>query len=269
VIRGVWVGLGAVLAVAASLGPTTAAPGESRAGLEVMQKQRQLHRLEDEHALIQMRLVSKLGSEKLRTLSSDTRTAADDRHQVLVRFLAPPDIARTGLLVWETADGEDDQWLYLPATRRVKRIPASGKKNRFMGTDFAHEDMRPEALARHAYTLIGSELVEGGDTFVVEARPATPEQARDSGYSRRTLWIRKDSYVTVKVEYYDPAGRLLKVLTARQYVTVRGAAQRANEMEMHDVQAGSRTIMRVERRMVNRGLPDGFFHESELTRGGS
>jgi hypothetical protein len=261
--------LAAVLAVASSLGPTTAATGDSRDGLEIMKKQRQLHQVADEHALIQMRLVSKLGREKHRTLSSYTRVTADDRHQVLLRFLAPPDIARTGLLVWETDDGEDDQWLYLPASRKVKRIPASGKKNRFMGTDFAHEDLRPEAIARHAYTLVRSEVADGEDTFVIEARPATPGHARDSGYSRRTLWIRKDSYVTVKIEYYDPVGRLLKTLTPRQYVNVSGAAQRANEMEMHDVQAGSRTFMRVERRTLNSGLTESFFTELELMRGGS
>ena len=259
--------LGAVLAVAASLFPTTAYAADPDSGREIMEQQRKLHRLRDEHVLIQMRLVSKLGSEKLRTLSSYTLMTANDRHKVLLRFLAPPDIANTGLLVWESGDGEDDQWLYLPATRKVKRIPASGKKNRFMGTDFAHEDMRPEALGLYTYALVRSEIMDGHDSFVIEARPATPEHARDSGYSLRTLWVRKDSYVTVKIEYYDKAGRLLKVLTPRRYVNVLGAAQRADEMEMHDVQAGSRTIMSVERRTLNSGLKENFFTEVELTRG--
>lgn len=262
-------GAGLVLAFALSLGPTSTGRADPSTGPEVMEKQRKLHRLNDEHALIAMRLLSRLGREKLRTLSSHTLATVDDRHKVLLRFLAPPDIANTGLLVWETGHGEDDQWLYLPASRKVKRIPASGKKNRFMGTDFAHEDMRPEALARHAYTLVRSEVVEGHDTFVIEARPATPDLARDSGYGFRTLWIRKDTYVTVKIDYYDKAGRRLKVLTPREYVNVLGSAWRANEMEMHDVQAGSRTIMRVERRTVNGGLKEGFFTELELTRGGS
>ena len=70
-----------------------------------------------------------------------------------------------------------------------------------------------------------------------------------------------------KIEYYDKAGRLLKVLTPRRYVNVLGAAQRADEMEMHDVQAGSRTIMSVERRTLNSDLKENFFTEVELTRG--
>lgn len=261
--------LGAALAVAASLGPVSGASADSHTGPEVMKKQRSLHRVTDEHTLIAMRLVGKLGGEKLRTLSSYTLAKADHHHKVLLRFLAPPDIASTGLLVWEAGSGEDDQWLYLPASRKVKRIPTSSKKNRFMGTDFAYEDMRPEALALHAYTLMRSEVVEGHDTFVIEARPAIPEHARDSGYSLRTLWIRKDNYVTVKIQYHDKAGRLLKILTLGQYVNVLGTAWRASEMEMYDVQAGSRTIMRVERRTLNSGLRESFFTELELTRGGS
>ena len=267
--RSVWLhaGIGTMLAAAISLDPAPAVRAESLTGFEVMKKQRTLHRLNDEHALIAMRLVNEGGREKLRTLSIDTLATAADRHKLLLRFLAPPDITGTGLLVWENGDAEDDQWLYIPASRKVKRIPASSKKNRFMGTDFAYEDMLPEALTQHAYTVVRSDDVEGHDTFVIEARPSTPDQARDSGYSRRTLWIRKDSYVTVRIEYHDKAGRLLKVLTPREYVNVLGTAWRANEIEMRHVAVGTRTIMRVERRTLNSGVRETFFTELELTRG--
>jgi Outer membrane lipoprotein-sorting protein len=268
--RGVRVrlGIGMILAVAVSLVLTRTGRAQST-GLEVMKTQRKLHHLNDEHAMIAMRLVNKLGNEKLRTLSTYTLALADDRHKILLRFLTPPDIAGTGLLVWEKSEGDDDQWLYLPATRKVRRIPPSSKKNRFMGTDFAYEDMLPEALALHTYTLVGSSMVEGHDTFVIEARPASPAQGRDSGYGLRTLWIRKDSDVTVKIEYRDKAGRLLKVLFPREYVNVLGTAWRPTEIEMHHVQDGSRTIMRVQRRTLNSGLKETFFTELELTRGGT
>src|SRR2546429_9622089 len=85
--------LGAVLAGAASLFPTTAYAADPDSGREIMEQQRKLHRLRDEHVLIQMRLVSKLGSEKLPTLSSYTLMTANSRHKVRLRFPAPPDIA--------------------------------------------------------------------------------------------------------------------------------------------------------------------------------
>lgn len=91
-------------------------------------------------------------------------------------------------------DGNDDQWLYLPATRNAKRIAAAGKKNRFMGTDFAYEDLRPENLAAHSYRLAGSEALDGSDCWVIESVPANEQQASDTGYGKRRLWVRKDNY---------------------------------------------------------------------------
>src|SRR5690242_6085119 len=137
-----------------------------------------------------------------------------------------------------------------------------------MDTDFSYEDLRPENLALHTYALVGSDGVDGHDCYLVEARPANERQAADSGYSRRRLWIRKDNYATVKQEFYDPKGRLEKVAASRGVVNVKGTLWRAQEIEMRDVQAGTRTVMAVESRSLDSGLKDSFFTEAELTRGG-
>lgn len=190
----------------------------------------------------------------------------NDLEKILVRFAAPRDVEGTGLLTWEARDGNDDQWLYLPATRKPKRIAASGKKNRFMGTDFSYEDLRPESLALHRYTLGGSETVEGRDCFVIEAVPATERQAADSGYSKRRIWVDKATYVVVKREYHDKQGRLEKIETVKRVVNVAGTVWRADEIEMQDVQNGTKTVVVIEARAVNRGMKDDFFTEAELTR---
>jgi hypothetical protein len=210
--------------------------------------------------------VSKGGAVKERRIVRYTLNGRDDLDKILVRFLAPRDVEGTALLTWEAKDGNDDQWLYLPATKKAKRIASSGKKNRFMGTDFAFEDLRPESLAVHTYTLAGSEAVDGHDCFVIEAAPATERQADDSGYSKRRLWIRKDNYFTVKREFYDRKGKLEKVATDRDLVNVRGGLWRANEIEMQDVQAGTRTIVVIERRSLDKGLKESLFTEAELSQ---
>ena len=263
--RPAWVGIALVLAAFLA---TAAEPADQPTGLEIMKKQRSLHKVRDEQHVARMRIVSKLGAEKLRTLATYNLNTDADRHKGLMRFTSPRDIENTGLLVWEAADGDDDQWLYLPASQKVKRVPSSSKKNRFMGTDFAYEDMRPESLALNAYTLVRSEAFEGQDTFVVEARPATPEHARDSGYGLRRMWLDKTHYLTLRVEYYDKAGKLLKVQTPRQFINLTGTVWRPNETEMRDVQAGTRTIMAVEQRRLNTGLKESLFTELELTRSG-
>ena len=234
--------------------------------LAIMEKNRELHRARDEEETLAVKIVDRRGAVKQRRLVRYTATGADGLSKVLVRFTAPRDIANTGLLIWEARTGDDDQWLYLPGVKKVKRIAASGKKNRFMGTDFAYEDLRPESLAVHTYTLAGSEALDSADCWVIEATPATERQAADSGYTRRRIWIRKDNHVTVKREFYDKQNRLEKVELHRTLVNVAGTVWRANEVEMQDVQAGTRTVVSIEARAINRGLRDDFFTETELIR---
>lgn len=242
------------------------AAGWGQSGSETMQTQRELHRLRDEEERQVLRLVSKTGAVKERKIVLYTLSGAGGLHKILLRFLAPRDVENTALLTWEAKDGDDDQWLYLPATRKPKRVAASGKKNRFMGTDFAYEDLRPESLPAHRYTLVGTEAVEGVECQVIEAVPATDRQAADTGYSKRKIWIRKDNLVTVKREYYDRQGKLEKVESRRKLVNVTGNVWRTNEVEMQDVQNGTKTTLLVESRRFNTGLADSFFTEAELTR---
>jgi len=246
------------------------APGVAWAesAAEIMQKQRAMHRTKDEEETLVMRLVSKTGAVKERRLVRYTLTGPDNLNKILVRFLAPRSVENTGLLTWEAPNGDDDQWLYLPATKKVKRVAASGKSQRFMGTDFAYEDMQPESIRLHRYQLLGSESIDGQDCHVIEAVPATDRQAADSGYSKRKLWVRKDNYFTVKREYSDRKGKLEKVGTERKLVQVSGTVWRATELEMHDLEAGTRTILVVEQRAVDRGLKESLLTETGLTQGG-
>jgi hypothetical protein len=180
----------------------------AQSGPEIMQKHRQLNRVKDEEEQLVLRLVSKSGAAKERRVARFTMNGADDLNKILIRFLAPRDVEKTALLTWEAKDGNDDQWLYLPATRNPKRIAAAGKKNRFMGTDFTYEDLRPENLASHTYTATGAEAIDGHDCWVIESVPANERQAADTAYGKRRLWIRKDNHALVKREYYDKQGRL-------------------------------------------------------------
>jgi len=245
------------------------APAEAQTALDIMRKQRDLQRVKDEQEVQQMDVINKAGVAKQRRVVRHTLTDRQDLSKILLRFLAPRDVENTGLLTWEAKGGEDDQWLYLPATKKVKRIASSGKKNRFMGTDFAFEDLRPENLELNRYSLVGSEAVEGQDCWVIEAVPATERQAADSGYSKRKLWVRKDSHYTIKREYYDKKEKLEKIEQSRSLVNVLGTVWRANQVEMQDVQEKTSTLVKVESRALNKGLSDALFTETSLIAGGS
>lgn len=238
---------------------------ETLTGRGIMEKQRQLHHLEDEQERRVMVMVDAAGRERTRELSGYVMTAGQDQYRLLLRFHSPRDVRNTGLLVWENDTGDADQWLYLPALRRVKRIPTSGKKNRFMGTDFAYEDLRREAFKLQEYELVGSEKLDGHDTYVVEARPKT-DAAEDSGYSKRQFWIDKEHFTTRRIEYYDKEGQLWKVQDNRDFVNLVDTAWAPDEVEMRDVQNDTKTIVRIEERKVNQGLSPRLFTEVELRR---
>jgi outer membrane lipoprotein-sorting protein len=263
--RGIFVFISALAAVLA-LGVDVV---WAQSGLDIMKKQRELLRTKDEEEYQVQKLINKAGAVKERKVVRYNLGVEGDLNKILLRFTAPRDVENTGLLTWEAKDGDDTQWLYLPATGKPKRIASGGKKNKFMGTDFTFEDLRPENLKAHKYELKGSEAVDGQDCYVVEALPATDKDLTDSSYSKRKLWIRKDNYYTVKKEYYDKNNQLLKVETHRKLVNVKGSVWRADEIEMADVQGGTKTLTLIEKRAIDKGLKDSLFTESELTRGGS
>ena len=241
---------------------------QSPTGLDIMKKQRDLHKTKDEEETQQMTLVNKNGETKQRKLTRATITSPEDLSKILIRFKAPRDVENTSLLTWEATDGNDDQWLYLPDMKKTTRIASSGKKNRFMGTDFSYEDLRPENLSLHVYNLLASETVDGQDCFVIEALPATEKEAEAGGYSKRKLWLRKDTYYTVKREFFDKKGQLEKVQTDRKLVNVKGSIWRADEIEMRDVQAGTKTLVVIEVRAQDKGLKESLFTAAALERGG-
>src|SRR5438477_6369880 len=169
------------LAILAALGLRGAdrAVAQAPSALAIMEKSRALHRARDDEETLAVTIVDRRGAVKQRRLVRYTATGPGGFSKVLVGFTAPRDIGNTGLLIWEARTGDDDQWLYLPGVKKVKRIAASGKKNRFLGTEFSYEDLRPEALAAHRYESAGAAVVDGQDCWVIDALPATEREAAD------------------------------------------------------------------------------------------
>ncbi len=244
-----------------------APPANGQTGLEIMKKQKELLKTQDEQEMQKMVLVNPQGQKKERKVVRHTKTDKSDLNKILIRFLSPRDVENTGLLTWEKKGGDDDQWLYLPATGKPKRIASSGKKNRFMGTDFSYEDLRPEPLDAYEYKFLGSETCDGKPCFVIEALPKTDREKQDSGYSKRKFWILKDTHFSIKREFYDHTGTLEKIERSTDLKSLGGTLWRANSIEMEDVKKKTKTILTVEERKTNQGLSEQLFTERELTKG--
>ena len=137
-----------------------------------------------------------------------------------------------------------------------------------MGTEFTYEDLDTEDLNAYEYKLQGSETIDGVDAWLVEAIPVDPQKIKETGYSKRELWIGKDHYLLVQAKYYDKAERYVKLFQAADTRQIAGTDKwRAYEMTMQDVIKGDKTTLEISDYKINEGVQDSFFSERYLKRG--
>ena len=236
-------------------------------GKTVMEEQRRLHRLASEQTTTRMILTDKNGGTRQRVMKTYEFTGDDHLSKSMIRFLEPADIRNVGLLTWEQGeDSEDDQWLYLPALKKVKRISSSGKKKKFMGSDLTFEDLRQENTSTHAYRRLEDADVDGQACYVIEALPATDKERKTSGYSRRILYVRKDILITIKTEYFGRKDTMIKRMTASEIEPVKGEAWRTKVSVFADLNLKSATTIKVEQRDHTTMLDASFFSKGSLRR---
>lgn len=185
-----------------------------------------------------------------------------DGDKSLTVFHEPRDIAGTAFLSVTHIGRPDDQWLYLPSLKRVKRISSANQSGSFMGSEFSYEDLLSDEVARFDYRWLRDEPCTLGECFVLERRP----KYRDSGYSREVLWLDKDSYRTVRTEYYDRDGKLEKTLSLDDYRQYLDRFWRAQRLTMVNHQTGKRTLLQFSAFQFRSGLTDQDFDPGALAR---
>ena len=186
-----------------------------------------------------MVLRNKQGQESRRRLRVKVMEVDGDGDRSMFVFDQPRDVKGTALLVHAHRDGADDQWLYLPALKRVKRISSSNRSGSFMGSEFAYEDMSTPEVEKFTYRYLRDEPC-GGATCTVSERVPTD---RKSGYSRQLVWRDRDELRVQKVEYYDRKDAHLKTLTLGSYERYLDRYWQAGEMTMVNHLTGKSTVL--------------------------
>ena len=240
---------------------------EAITGLEVMQERERRHELPSEESWVKMDLIGKDGKKKTSREMATFSRRKSGMDQRLIKFSAPADIRNVGLLTWEQPDNkEDDQWLFLPASKQIKRIAGSSKKNQFMGTDLAYEDLRPEKLSAFEYTIVKEVTIDKAKCWAITAVPRSRKEKRDSGYSKRMIYVRQDIYFPIKTEYYDRRGKLSKVASCLKLTRVKGNTWRSNLATVHRLKEGTKTILIHKKRELNKAFVDSLFTQGGLRR---
>ena len=217
---------------------------------------------QDSSAVMKMVLRNRHGQESVRQIRVVNLEMEGDGDRGLTVFDEPRDIKGTAFLSYSHALVADEQWIYLPALKRVKRISSSNKSGPFMGSEFAYEDISSFEIPKYNYLYLRDEVLDGIDCFVLELRP----QYQYSGYTKSYVWVDKVEYRNQKVEYYDRKGSLLKVQRFTDYQLYLNQYWRAHTMTMDNKQNGKSTTLYWTNFKFKTGLTSADFEKNVLKR---
>jgi len=216
----------------------------------------------DTTANMTMLLKNRHGEESTRYIRLRTLEVAGDGDKSMSIFDRPRDVKGTAFLSFTHKTGSDDQWLYLPALKRVKRISSRNKSGSFMGSEFAYEDIASQEVEKYTYKYIKDDACGDNSCFVIERDPVDEL----SGYTRQLVWIDKKEYRPQKVDFYDRKNTLLKTLVYKGYQQYLGQFWRADEMYMQNHQTGKTTLLSWANYKFRTGLTQRDFNKNSLKR---
>ncbi|MCF2858941.1 outer membrane lipoprotein-sorting protein [Pseudoalteromonas sp. SMS1] len=233
-------------------------------GLEIATKAEQKDDgFKDVKSKVEMILTNKSGVSSTRQISFKTMEGsgqAGDK-SVLV-FNSPADQRGTALLTHNKFGEDNEQWLYLPALKRVKRIASSNKSGPFVGSEFAFEDIGGRELEDYSYLYIKDDTLNEQECHVVESYP----KSKYSGYKRLLTWFDKQHFRVLKVEFYDKKDSHLKTLLAKDYHLYEDSYWRAHILEMTNHQTKSVTVLKSSDYQFGLGARDKEFSKAALKR---
>lgn len=252
---------GAVICLALlSAAPAVAADAETR-GRELAQRVYDRPDGADMTVAGSMILTEAGRTPRVRELVTYRLDAGDGEVRSLIRFLAPADIRETGLLTVDRAGDATDQWVYLPALDRSRRIPAARKGGRFVASDLFYEDLQDRRTDQDVHRWLGREELSGVQAEVLES---VPSDASNSVYGKRLSWVHPQILIPLRVDYFRPGGgEPFKRLTVQRVEQIQGYWT-VMESTMEDLETGHQTRMTLERVTYDRDLPQELFSVQAL-----
>lgn len=214
---------------------------------------------------LKMILRNKQGQESTRLMTNKTFELTEDGDKSMIVFNSPKDVEGTATLTFTHKVGSDDQWLYLPAIKRVKRISSSNKSGPFMGSEFAYEDLSADEVEKYTYKFLEESTFNGEKVLLVEQYPVDPK----SGYQKRIAFYNPDkNYRLEKIEFFDRKGSPLKTLTYHDYKQYLNKHWRADRFLMVNHQTGKETELFFEGYQFQSGVTEQDFTQNALIRAG-
>jgi outer membrane lipoprotein-sorting protein len=258
------------LAAQLTLGLGSALAAETPTGREIMD--RVDARDDGDNAVqdMEMVLIDKGGNQRVRKIRSYRKDKGEDK-QTIMFFLSPADVKDTGFLTYDYdgAEKDDDQWLYLPALKKTKRIAAGDKSGSFMGSDFTYADMSDRELDNYDYTLMKESDVNGVKVWQIEAIPNTEEEREETGYTKSVIFVRQDNDVVIRSVNWVKKGKRLKYMEVKKLELI-DEIWVPTEMEMTTRKGKTtvhKTVIRSSNVRFNQDLAESHFSVRKLEKG--
>jgi outer membrane lipoprotein-sorting protein len=219
---------------------------------------------------LEMILIDKRGNQRVRKIRSFGKDFGEDDYQLMF-FLSPADVKDTGFLTYDYDDDsrDDDQWLYLPALKKTKRIATGDKSGSFMGSDFSYADLTERPLDYYDYKLLEHSEVRGVPVWVIEAVPRTEEEIDETGYTKTVSFVRKDNYVVIRSKSWVKKGNRQKYFDVKKLEQIDGIWV-PTEMHM-TTRKGKRilhkTVIHARDVKFGQDIPDEYFSVRQLETG--
>ena len=207
-----------------------------------------------------MTLRNRKGQESVRQIRIHTLEVTNEGDKSMSIFDDPADVKGTAMLTFTHGLEPDDQWLYLPALKRVKRISSRNKSGPFMGSEFAFEDLGSQEIEKYSYKFLREEACGDWQCNVIERKPLY----KHSGYTRQTVWMDKDQFRVAKTEFFDRKNSLLKTLEFSGYKQYLDHYWRPGKMDMQNHQTGKSTTLEWKNYQFRTGLSEKDFNKNKL-----
>ncbi len=232
-------------------------------GLHIIQNVYDRPTGEDREGELTMSLINSRGDQRVRKIKQFVKDFGNMEKSIMF-FVSPADVRNTSFMSWsyDEEGKDDDQWIYLPALKRVKRISSDSKSDYFMGSDFTYDDLGDRHPTEDNHELLREETVDGENCYVVESIPKDDEYM----YSRTVVWIIKDKWIGLKKEFYDEDEELLKTLTNKKYEKIKNYWTILSS-EMRNLQKDHTTKMELANVKLDTGIPANKFTERMMQRG--
>ena len=219
---------------------------------------------------MEMILIDKRGKKRVRRLATFSKDKGDDTMRLMF-FKHPADVKDTSFLTvdYDDPSKDDDQWLYLPALRKTKRIASTDKSGSFMGSDLNYSDMTDRNLPDYDFNLKKEMEVNGVKTWLIESIPRTKKVIRETGYKKSFIFVRQDNYVVIRGVHWEKDGGYLKYVDVKKLELIDKiwVASEMHVTRKKGKQLAHKTILKLNNIKFNQDLDDDLFTVRRMEKG--